>query len=376
VREKRIEDIEFLRAVAIIFVVTAHLPALVGWYGVDITRFQQYFALGSGVDLFLVISGFVITRSFINHNGGTIPTDFRSSAIPFWTRRAFRILPAAWFWIAASLFATVALNSYGNFGTLLPNLHDGIAGLLQIANIIWWSCDIRWNTLCAEGGIPNGIYWTLSLEEQFYLMFPFVLVFTPRRFLVPLLLIVAAVLLYGQKDELARRLRFDGLLIGVLLGLASFHPIYQRLKPTFLEQPWRRWLALAVFIPVVLIMDSSLLDNIADFQSGMLVLICGLWVFVASHGYAMPRSPLTPLFLWVGSRSYALYLTHIMAYCTTREIWMAAGLTGTGLEANFRYLVLAGTILFLFAEGTHQYIERPMKLRGAVLAGRMRPVAT
>jgi peptidoglycan/LPS O-acetylase OafA/YrhL len=367
VQEKRIDDIEFLRAIAIGMVIICHQPALVGWYGVALTEFQQYFVLGSGVNLFFAVSGFVITRSFINHNGGVIPTSFKAAALPFWTRRAFRILPAAWFWLTVTLYATVALNPMGNFGKFSEVAWDALTAVLQVANFSMLACNKHIIDLCAAGGIPNGIYWSLSMEEQFYLLFPVVLFFMPRRLLVPVLLVVTTVLVFNNWG-----FRYEGLLIGVLLGLASFHPLYQRLKPTFLESNAARWASVVVFLLLILVLPSPAFA-VSGFGGGLLGVTCGIWVWVASHGYAMPRTRMRPFLMWMGSRSYSLYLVHMLVFLTTREIWMNLGLTGTGGEANFRYWALAALLLWLFAEGSYRLIEQPMRRRGVIFAGRMRP---
>ncbi len=367
-RNDRIADIQFLRAVAILLVLVGHQPALVGWHGVALTEFQSYFALGSGVDLFFAISGFVICRSFINHNGGRIPTDFRSAAIPFWIRRAYRILPAAWFWLAASLVATVFLNPYGNFGKFWPNLWDATTAFFQVANFSQWACASKWISWCAEGNVPNGIYWSLSLEEQFYILFPIALVLAGRWPVIVSLVVLAVSLAYGEI------FRFIILLAGVLLGLASFHPLYARLRPSFLERRGLKELVLVVMTLLIVMVPAP--AYAIPFCIHLLAVLCAVWVFIASHGLAMPRTPLTPFFMWVGSRSYALYLGHMMAFCATREIFFLNGNPGTGAEADVRYWVLAALLLLAFAEGTYRFLERPFIKKGQERAQSWRrPVA-
>jgi peptidoglycan/LPS O-acetylase OafA/YrhL len=368
----KINDIEMLRAVAISIVLVAHLPALIGWHGVQITHIQQYLAFGSGVDLFFVISGFVICRSFILHHSGTIPTDFKPAATAFWIRRAFRILPAAWFWIAVSLLGAIALNDHGNFGKLGPDAWDGITAFFYVSNFNLWACYsgvLRW---CANGGIPNGIYWTLSLEEQFYLLFPVLMILTPRRMLVPALLTLAVATIFMPMNTFTYWFRCSGLFIGVLLGLASFHPAYARLNPIFLDRPWRKLAASGLLLLAILVVPSPELG--LPFGHGLLALTCGLWVFIASYdrGYVLPKSRVTPLLLWIGSRSYSLYLTHMLAFCSTRELWASLGKASSDASGDVPYLVYGALILWLFAEGSYRYIERPFMRRGARFLERRR----
>ena len=363
----KIEDIEFLRAVAIGLVLIAHQPALLGWHGVDLAEIQKHLVLGSGVDLFLAISGFVICRSFIARSDGHIPSDFRATAFPFWIRRVYRILPAAWFWIAASIFGTVFFNHGGHFGKLSSNLWDGFTAVLQLSNISLAACGAKVLSWCADGGIPNGIYWSLSLEEQFYLLFPVILIFTPRWLLVPFLVVLTVIFILIPKVEWTWYLRFEGLLIGVLLGLASFHPLYARLRPTILERSWFKLIAMIVLLLLVLLVPSPALD-LVPFRVGLVSVVCGVWVFIASHGLALPASPVSPFLLWMGSRSYSLYLCHFIAFCTAREIFFLEGREGTSAEANARYLGLGILLLVLYAELSYRLIERPFIRRGALAA--------
>ncbi len=372
-RDGRIEDIEFLRAIAVIYTLVAHLPALMGWYGVAITHFENYFDLGSGVDLFFVISGFVITRSFLRHLGGKVPSNFLHVALPFWTRRVFRILPAAWFWIAFSIFATVFFNRSGAFGDLTANMADSVAAILQIENIHLHACIYAKTAICADGGVPNGVYWTLSLEEQFYFFFPFVMVLLPRLLLGPALIVAASIQIFSASfsavENLAWWVRSEGLIIGVLLALASEHPLYKTFEPRFLARPIARTFTFVLFA-IALGITAAPFFQFTPFGYGLLALVTGFWLFVASfgRGYAMPPGFANSITMWIGSRSYSLYLCHFSAYCATRELWFRLGHLGIDERADVRYAITAGCLLFIFAEATYQFIERPSRLKGRKIA--------
>src|SRR5579885_546467 len=99
----RIDDIEALRAVAILFVVFSHLPALLTWPNSKLDYLHNYFAFWTGVDLFFAISGFVIARELVPKLAAA--ADGSSEQVwriilAFWIKRAWRILPSAWTWIA------------------------------------------------------------------------------------------------------------------------------------------------------------------------------------------------------------------------------------------------------------------------------------
>jgi peptidoglycan/LPS O-acetylase OafA/YrhL len=395
-KNTRNEDIECLRAVAIVFVLISHAGILFGGWGEGLDEIQHYIWLGSGVDLFFAISGFVITRSFLQMN----PTGgFRLAALPFWIKRAFRTLPPALFWIAIGLAATALFNRSGIFGSFEANAADALAALLQYANLHLWSCNDLQTTICGVGGVPLGIYWSLSLEEQFYFLFPFVILLAPRPWLVPLLIVAAGVQIFTPKSGLTFWMRSDALILGVLIALASQHPSYEFFAPRFLSQPlWKALTFVALATAVLLAAAPNF--QFTPYGFGFLALACALWVFIASFDadYVMPRGLLKPVILWVASRSYALYLCHMVAYGTSVDLWFRIGRSEAladrlqknaflqdidalrfvfelSLHNNFKAAIALGVtgtmVLFVFAEATYRLIDRPATALGRRLASRL-----
>lgn len=133
----RIEDIEVLRGLAVSWVVVWHTR---GELFVELPgaleAFYRYFGGGSGVDLFFVISGFVITRSLapiLEACSGW--REWWRHAVAFWIRRAFRLLPSAWLCLAAIVVASAVFNRSGAFHPLEENLVGAGFALLQLANL-------------------------------------------------------------------------------------------------------------------------------------------------------------------------------------------------------------------------------------------------
>jgi peptidoglycan/LPS O-acetylase OafA/YrhL len=175
-------EIQALRAVAVALVVAWHLwPADVPGGFV-------------GVDVFFVISGFLITTLLVRERDRTGRVSLRG----FWARRARRILPAALTVIAACAGATALLVPVTEWSHFFGDFR---ASTLYVQN---WHLSARAVDYFAASDGPSPVqhFWSLAVEEQFYLVWPLVLVAAlrvSRRWALPATLgtIAAASLAYG-----------------------------------------------------------------------------------------------------------------------------------------------------------------------------------
>ena len=145
-------DIQGLRAVAVLAVVAYHagLPVPGGYIGVDV---------------FFVISGYLIT----NHLLAEIRSTGRLSFGRFYARRARRILPASFVVLVATLTASVVVLP----PTFLSSVaKDAMATALYVPNMLfaWRGTDY----LAEKSPSPFQHYWSLGVEEQFYLLWPLI----------------------------------------------------------------------------------------------------------------------------------------------------------------------------------------------------------
>jgi len=126
-----------------------------------------------GVDVFFVISGFLITSIILNeYERGVF------SFSDFWLRRVRRILPA----LTAMVLTTLLVGMFVLYSPDLESLgSQGIASLLSFANISHWLIAGNYWGQAAESS-PLLHTWSLSVEEQFYLIFPLLLVIALRYF--------------------------------------------------------------------------------------------------------------------------------------------------------------------------------------------------
>lgn len=271
-------------------------------------------------------------------------------------------------WLVIGLLGTVLFNRSSEFGALGPNLRDAAAALFQVANIHYGLCTSG-HDICAAGGVPFGTYWSLSLEEQFYMVFPFVLAFIPRLLLAPALAIAAAVQIFSVRSGMSWELRSDAFILGALLTLWQHRGIPRFLEPTVLRRP-RILTASFILFYVGLCMAPA--QSLVYFTSGVVALLCALWVFVASFdaGYVLPRFFPRSVMLWMGSRSYAIYLCHFPAWCASVEIFYRHG-TMRHIPVTIQYIVLGGSMLCASAELTYRVVEIPLRNHGRKIADRV-----
>ena len=294
-------DIQGLRAVAVLAVVLGHA---------DIAGFSGGFV---GVDVFFVISGFLISRLLLTEISTTGTLDLAR----FWIKRARRLLPNA----LLTLFATILLTAF-----VLPGY-----SLLSLAREITWTCLELSNFYFAARAVdyfhfddaPSPVmqFWSLSVEEQFYLLWPL------------LLLGLASVSRSGV-------LKAAGLVLCTIwaasLGASILlTPVNQPLA--YFGTGTRCWqlatgALLALHWQTLRLIPSSLRSMLAPaglaaiafsvFTFTPVTSYPGAWALVPTLGAAaiilggegtggwVPRLLSAPPMLWLGERSYSWYLWH------------------------------------------------------------------
>ncbi len=333
-------------------------------------RFYAYFGGSFGPDLFFAISGFIIARDLVPRlRGCSSPKEWLNASLFFWIKRVYRILPSAWFWLAVILLLSVVFNSTGVFGTFRSNFEATIAGVLQVANFRF---------AAAFGAYPYGasfVYWTLSLEEQFYMLFPFVIWFG-RRYLIYILAAAILFQLAQPRSILGLAVRTDALMMGIVIALWSVRDSYRMVEPVFLgARPWAGFVILAgITLCLVSLSPGGKGLVIVPLRWSLISPLCALLVLLASYNrdYLMPDCFPKRILLWVGSRSYAIYLCHIPAFFATREI-MHRAMPGTTFDSSYFWLfvTIASAIIVSCSELNYRILEVPLRRRGARVAGDM-----
>lgn len=317
-----VPPLDGLRGIAILLVIAFHFTG-------------QPFGGGYGVDLFFVLSGFLITTLLLEERDAT----GRVSLGNFYVRRARRLFPA----LAALLCAYLVYNAI-----LGRNAFATVADYgLYFGNIYFVVSHKADNT-----GL--GHLWSLAQEEQFYLLWPCVLLIVARArrpvYLITALVLALvayrfALILHGADMNRLYRApdtHSEGLLLGA--GLAFLR------QRGFGAGEWAGKLGLALTIPPLLAGDWEI--GLPIFELGAVLLVAA-----AVGDTDIARGLSARPFVWLGTLSYSLYLWHFPV------LW--------AFDANNRLVALAVT--FLLAWLSYRYVEQPFRRRRTRPESAVRP---
>ena len=369
-RDRRIRPLDGIRALAVLAVLATHagIPFLPGGF--------------VGVDVFFVLSGFLITSLLYDE----LATTGRINLGGFWTRRARRLLPAALVMIAA----VVAARSL-----FVP---DSVSGLRwdAITTALWsgnWRWALQGTNYFAQGGTPSPLQhtWSLAVEEQFYLLWPLLLLacraVRRRRVLALSLAGVAASALATYvlarvaspgRVYFGTDTRAQELLVGAALA-ALLAPTWRSRAATPLgtqppqraeRRPWPLLLSACGLIALTGI--ATVADGApSEFRDGLMLftalaaaaLVAGV---VLDSGQPVARLLSTAVMVGIGRISYGLYLWHWPVY-------LALDGERTGLHGYVLAALRVG-VTGLLAGASFVLVERPgQRLR--VLPRRVLPAA-
>ncbi|WP_182526737.1 acyltransferase family protein [Nocardioides dongkuii] len=351
-------DIEGLRAVAVLSVLIYHagLAWTPGGY--------------VGVDVFFVISGFLITSLMVRE----IERSGRLGLADFWARRARRLLPASTLVLAFSAvvaYLWLPVTSRKEYGG------DIVAAAGYVVN---WRLGLREVDYLAEqvGQSPVQHYWSLAVEEQFYVVWPLLIAALVALFrhrwrtalLVGIGLVTVASFVFTLSYAVAQpglaffvsTTRVWELGVGALLAIAF---------PTLVRLPAAvrgvlGWLGLAAVAASVLVLDST---TVWPGPATLLPVLGTAAAILAGGGTAAPWGVgrllgLAPA-VWIGALSYSLYLWHWPFLIAAEGIW------GDLRVREGLLVVLASAVP---AWLSYRYVENP--LRRAPRLARPRPALT
>lgn len=366
-------DIEILRAFAIIMVLIQHFPSLYFWSDHSFfAKVNTYLSFWSGVDLFLCISGFVVSCSLIplidkcKERGAGLSGVVKA----FFIKRAFRLFPTSFLWIAIIICMTFCYNISGAFGDIKWNFYQAISILTYTYNLL--------SHYMLVNSLPTsmGPFWSLNLEEQFYFILPFFIIFTNKAYRVPLLLALISIQFFiHRQDTYLMNFRLDSISWGVVLSIFYMDSKTFRFEPKVLKNKASS-LALTA-IALIYLMFSIPYFHESRFMVGMLAFISAILVFVASFnkGYIYCPKTLRKALLWVGSRSYAIYVIHMPVIYFIQESTIRYYITIGQPPSKTLSLCLAMTTMTILITGlvvelNFRIIEKPFRNYGRKIASK------
>ncbi len=369
-------DIEALRTVGVLFVLIGHstqmftaFPALEAFLGL----FNGSFA----VDLFFAMSGYMITRGLLpNLQDAYHDKRHWRVAKAFWVRRMFRLWPLAWFWLIAMLILSLVWNKSGAFYSFETNVAATVAGVLQFANI---RAALAWAEGFGYGA--SFVYWSLSLEEQFYFALPLILIFFRKKY-IWIFAFIFCFQVWQVRDIWLCAFRTDAMALGCLLAVAHVR------KAIFLESIKRFLIILPRFFLwigfLLLMILMAYLSTWSKFKYfvGVIAILVNILVLVASFelNLLIPNAAIEKLFVWVGDRTYAIYLVHIPVYYIVREFWHRFGSGEYTVVLIIAHYIAAAFLVAVLADISFRFVEKPFrrlgnKLSARVLSGGSAPVS-
>lgn len=327
-------DIEGLRAIAIVAVILYHA---------DVPGFGSGYI---GVDAFFVISGFLITGILVREADRTQHIDL----LRFWGRRAARLLPNAILTLTATIVGIMTLASVL---TREAGAGDVAATLLYYANFHFSARTLDYFDQSVQSS-PVLHFWSLSVEEQFYLFWPVCIVpglWMFKRLNRPVTLVFLGVLalgsfgamIYWSRIEPSRAFfdtesRVWQLAFGAMLAV--------RLPPT-------RWAAAIGWVGLVgLLLSIGLLDLLPlnpRVASVIPTLAAAAALYGGSGSPTYGANPVlgNAVMQWIGRRSYSLYLWH----------WPLLVFAAPAVGRGFTILLIVPIASLAFA-----WVEQPLRI--------------
>ena len=350
----RIEGLDGLRAFAVLSVLVFHF-----WPSLAPGGFL-------GVDVFFVISGYLITTLLVRERNKAGRIDL----LAFWKRRARRLLPALGLVVFTSIAAAWMVS-----GELLVNIKRQTLGALTFST--------NWIEIVAGTDYFNDsarslfvTFWSLAVEEQFYLLWPILMVgllLIPSSALRSVIALVAAAV-----SSLLMAVVFDpqvptrvyygtdthsfGLMIGAALAFA-----FAGAPKMLASRPWQMvrvplgFLSIAGLIAMVIMVDSS---TAFPYHGGILlasILSAGAVAALPGETTFFTKVCMVRPLAWVGERSYGMYLWH----------WPVLMIVGTaitsapsGMGPGWPIILTVIVITFALTEASYRWIEMPIRKVG------------
>lgn len=341
----RIGGLDFLRAIAVTFVIVGH--AMEG----QITVAEDFGGLG--VKIFFVLSGFLITRLLLDEYTRHGHIDF----FGFYRRRVARLMPVFYLYLAFAVAVTIQSGREVPWGA--------------VASSIFYVTNYYQALTGAATNLVSHC-WSLAVEEQFYLLWPMLIVFLLRR-RVNLAKALTAIVLavwcwrwlllateWASVDYLYRALdtRADDLAIGCLAAVLVRSSVWRSRLAGLFRTPGAVWAVYAALAVLALYGTSTpLLKYGVTFviEPPLIAALMLMVVLVSTQGGWIARLVNNPLIVHLGQVSYCMYLFHGLIGYTIRRLVLEQG-GALWLAILAEYIAIAA-----FASVSFRLFETPLR---------------
>src|SRR5450432_2161783 len=345
-----IRQLDSIRAIAVILVIISH------WIRKD--HFVNFTPNGLiGVDLFFILSGFLITSILLTNRlkvGPVYSEKFRL-ILNFYGRRMLRIFPIYYI----TIFALLIFHDF--LGTHIQN---GFIYFLTYTSNYYFFKMQNWDVIVSH-------LWSLSVEEQFYIIWPFVMLFVPWKHIrkAIFLFIICGVLSQlifraTQFGDILTSSCFDAFGLGALLAWQVI------VNPIRMEKFFKLLSGASIF--AIIILGSIAFDRSYYFLFGRLAIrIIGLW-FITYTVYredklnSSPNHFLNnPWLIRMGKISYGIYLYHLiiptlLLKLSEKYLHFLLPLFQRGGFYFMILLIIQFTILIAVSALSWRFIEKPL----------------
>ena len=337
-QSKTIPSLYGIRAISILLVVVSHCFLRTRGEGRAEKILLALAGNGTvGVSIFFVVSGFLITLLLLKERSHAGSVDLRD----FYLRRVFRILPAFLIYIAVIAVLT-------------------LAGSLSVPWQQFWRALTFTMDYVPEKNWFLGHVWSLSVEEQFYLLWPLLLVLCSRRLLTvitggiivlgPLIRMLDRVVLPGTRSEIEYmgHTRLDMLMFGCLIAL-------------YFEEDWLRALLAktnALAVPALSAVFLFLISPLIEMRFG--------GVYIKTFGYSLQGMTISFMMLYLITRPESLpgkvfnsrLVVHLGAISYSLYLWQELFIGFREFSVTITAIRVAAA--FLLAEISYYFVEAPM----------------
>jgi len=360
-------EIDGLRSIAVLAVVLFHADFAIS-FTLGNKSFESIKILEGGylgVDIFFVISGYLITFLILN---GIKQKSF--TFLNFYERRARRILPALFIIIIAS----IPLSLFFLLPKQLEEYSISALTTLLFSSNIWFWIDDGYSYWAPVNEFKPLLHtWSLSIEEQFYVLFPIFLIFTVkyfRKYLIGILLVVFLISLkiseFGSENYIVANFyllpsRGWELMAGALLAALEFSN--KRSRSSKFSEIFSL-IGFGLIINSFIVFDSS--TSHPSYTTIYPIFGTMLIIWFSRKGEMIGDILSGRVLVFIGKISYSLYLWHFLLFSyaniylhKSTNIWK-----NINLEIEFKFLIII--LSFLLSIITYYFIETPFRSKQVI----------